>query len=293
MGGEQPAGVVDNSFGFPVDTALMFSDSKGKYRKRIEKRQRALLGKLPDLGRFLEPGEQVFLVATGCSPVGFLEWYTSGWVVYYLKRCLFVFTDKRIFHIPTTRSFQYRNSIAEIRFADCESITMWGNRLKIKYKSGKKESFGYIPWKYRRRIRGLIDEISYEGRPSEAQERTYLCPRCTKPLKRGNYICPSCRLRFKSPDEGRNISIIYPGGGYFYTGHPLLGISDAFVEVILIVLVAVAIAGLVNGAPDAGGQLLLFGFFLVLEKLISVYHSHHFIKEYIPEERNIVPAADT
>ncbi len=26
---------------------------------------------------------------------------------------------------------------------------------------------------------------------------------------------------------GRKISIIYPGGGYFYTGHPFLGLRDA------------------------------------------------------------------
>ncbi|GAG81966.1 unnamed protein product, partial [marine sediment metagenome] len=42
---------------------------------------------------------------------------------------------------------------------------------------------------------------------------------------------------FKGKAEARKISIVYPGGGYFYTRHPIMGIADAFVEVSLATLI--------------------------------------------------------
>ena len=282
-----------NSPAFNIDTEVMFSDRKGHYKKRIEKRQRKLLKYLPDLDRFLTQDEKVLLVTTGCSPMGFLEWYVTGWVIYYIKRSLFVVTNKRIFHIPTTRSYQYRNSIAEIRYADCRSIEIRGSHLKVEYKSGEKESFGYIARSERGKIKELLGKLSYEGQPSALPVRKHLCPRCTAILEPDNFTCPSCRLQFKSISEGRNISIIFPGGGYFYTGHPLLGISDAIVEIILILLVVSAIVDLLNGVPDSGGMLAVAGLFLVFEKIVSVYHANHFIEEYIPKDKNITPVPGT
>jgi len=39
-----------------------------------------------------------------------------------------------------------------------------------------------------------------------------------------------------------------------------------------------------------GVELFIFGIALVIEKAISVYHANHFIKEFIPKEKDIVPA---
>ena len=35
---------------------------------------------------------------------------------------------------------------------------------------------------------------------------------------------------------------------------------------------------------------LLLSIILILEKAVSVFHSNHFIKEFIPKEKNIRPA---
>jgi hypothetical protein len=35
------------------------------------------------------------------------------------------------------------------------------------------------------------------------------------------------------------------------------------------------------------GALILFSVILVLEKAVSVYHSNHFVKEFIPADRSI------
>lgn len=157
------------------------------------------------------------------------------------------------------------------------------------YKNGKKEKFLYIARNERRKIKALLPTISFEGTPSEIQKRVHLCPRCTKQLEEEKYVCPYCFLEFKKKDKAKKISLIYPGGGYFYTRHPFLGMSDAIVEAILLVLVIVSLIDVTKGVEGSGVELFIFGILLVIEKAISVYHANHFIKEYIPKEKDIVP----
>ncbi len=103
------------------------------------------------------------------------------------------------------------------------------------------------------------------------------------------YVCPNCQLEFKNINEASRISIIYPGGGYFYTGHPFMGISDAFIELYLILIVFFTLVDILNGIEGAFESFVFFSIILVLEKIISIYHSSNFIKEYIPKEKEIEP----
>ena len=121
--------------GLPIDAGTMFSDKAGVHKARIEKKQRKLAEKVTFLKEFLEDGEQVLTVTTAVSPTSFLEQWTTGFIFVYLKRCLLVFTDRRIFHVPTTMSYDYRESVAQFRYGDVQSIAQKGSRLKIAYKS--------------------------------------------------------------------------------------------------------------------------------------------------------------
>ena len=98
-------------------------------------------------------------------------------------------------------------------------------------------------------------------------------------------------LEFKSKAEAKRISLLFPGGGYFYTRHPFLGIGDAITETFLLVLIISSIVGLINGARDAGFSLVIFALALIIEKAITVYHSNHFVKEFIPMEKEVKPLA--
>jgi hypothetical protein len=276
-----------NLFGLPVNRETIFSNHKNVYKKRVEKRQTKLIKKIPFIKSFLKEDEKILLITTGCSPTSILEQLLTGWIFIYLKRSLFIFTNKRIFHIPTKRDYSYRNSIAQILYPDCDSIQIKGRKLVVRYKNGKKEEFLYIASKEKMKIKALIATIPFEGYPSEIQKRIHLCPRCRKELEEGKYICPNCHLEFKDKDEARKISIIYPGGGYFYTRHPFLGFSDAIVETIILVYVIVSLIDVINGVEGSGADLCIFAIVLVYEKLITVYHSNHFIKEYIPKEKEI------
>ena len=274
-------------FDLPINTDIMFTNHKNIYKPAIEKRQRKLLQKISFLRPFLHEGETILCITTGCSPAPLIEQFLTGWIVFYLKRCLFIFTNERIFHIPTKNDFSYRSSIARILYADCRSIAVKGRNLVAEYKSGKKEKFLYIPKSESKKIKDLLQQMPLEGRTSPRLERTHLCPRCTNTLITDRYICPTCSLDFKNKEQTRRISIIYPGGGYFYTGHLLLGIGDALTETYLTLLVIAASIAAISGLAEGISTPIFFAVILALEKIMTVYHSNHFIKEYIPKDRSV------
>lgn len=269
----------------PVDRDILFSDHNGRFKRGPEKRQTKLVGKLAFLKLFLKDDEKILLVTTGCSPMSVLEQVVTGWLVYYLKRSLIVFTNMRIFHMPAKADFSYRNSIARINYSDCNGISMKRGYLEIRYKNGTREKFTYIDRKERKKIKALLSATSFEGVHAAAGGRTHLCPRCTAELVKDKYTCPGCRLVFKNTSDGRRTSLIFPGGGYFYTRHPVLGVGDAITELILLVLVVASLIDALRGSGNGFGPLAIWGTALIIEKSISVYHSNHFINEYIPEEK--------
>lgn len=272
-------------FDLPVDRNILFSDHTGKFRKGLEKRQTKLVGKLAFLKPFLKNDEKIVLVTTGCSPMSVLEQLVTGWLLCYLKRSLFVFTNRRIFHIPATYDFSYKNSIAQINYSDCEVISTKWSYIEVRYKNGTKEKFMYIDRRERRKIRSLLAATSFDGAHATAGGRSHLCPRCTAELVRDQYTCPGCRLVFKNISEGKKISIMYPGGGYFYTRHPVMGTGDAITELMLTVLLVVSLIDLLRGNGNGFVPLAIWGTALIIEKSISVYHATHFIKEFIPIDK--------
>jgi hypothetical protein len=263
----------------------MFTNQKDIYKQSIEKRQRKLLQKISFIKPFLHENETILCVTTGCSPASMIEQFLTGWIIYYLKRSLFIFTNERVFHIPTKHDFSYRNSIAQVLYADCQSIAIKGRNLAAEYKSGKKEKFFYLA--ENKKIKTLLQQMPLVGQTSPTLERTHLCPRCTNTLIKDQYICPNCALDFKNKEQTKRISLIYPGGGYFYTGHPFLGVADALTETYLTMLVLFGLIAAISGASGGIFTFVFIGAILALEKAMTVYHSNHFIKEYIPKDRSI------
>lgn len=275
----------------PIERDSIFTDRQGRMKPRVEKRQRKLLAKVaPFLDAFLAPEEKIRLVTTGCSPFGLLEQLTTGWIITYVKRSLFVFTDRRILHIPTRSDYSYRNSIAQIPYDGCASIRLRGSRLTVRYRGGRKETFLYVARAERGKIKSLLERLSLGGAASGVGERTHLCPSCTQPLRPDIYHCPRCFLAFKNADEARRISLLYPGGGYFYTGHPWLGLADAATESSLMLMTAVLLWHWATGVKGAGAQAVVFAVILALEKVVTVYHAGHFIREFIPKEKKLTSA---
>lgn len=274
-------------FDLPVSRETIFSNYKNVYKKGIERRQRNLLKTLSFLKPFLDQGEEIFLVTTGCSPVTFGERFWTGLNVFQLKCSLLIFTSKRIFHVPTTKHHSYRNSIAHFYYGDCISIRTKGLTLIVMYKNGKKEKFHNISVREEKKLKGLLKSISLEGPAGRTLGRVHLCPRCTSELEEAKYICGNCNLEFKDKARVKRISILYPGGGYFYTRHPFLGIADTATEIMFVGVFILSLISYLKGVKYSEWGLLIFPLALVFEKALTVYHSNNLINEYIPKEKDI------
>ena len=229
-------------FGLPVDTRILFSNHKGVYQPGIEKNKTKLLRKLGFLANFLDADEKIVFVTTGCSPYSTFEQLTMGavWVTL-LKRSLFVFTNKRLLHIPTTWQLDYRGSIAQILYQDCKRLQVSGSGLVAEYHTGKKDRFASVPRPDRKIIKHFQFATGESDRRSENPRRNHLCPSCTQVLPARAVTCPSCGLEFKSRAKALTRSVLVPGGGYFYTGHPFLGACDALGEAYLTILALVSL----------------------------------------------------
>lgn len=270
----------------PFNAEIAFTNRKGVYKRGIEKRQRTLFEKIRFLKPFLQEDEEVLLVTTGCSPFSTIEVFLTSWLmVMWMKRSLFVFTNKRIFHIPTKFNYTYRRSIAQILYADCRKLYLRFGNLVAKYKNNQTETFYYLGGKERRKIKSLLKQISLQGRESRSLRRIHLCPDCAGELVQGRYTCPDCGRQFKNEHDMRRISIMYPGGGYFYTGHWWLGICDSVVETMLAAFLVTSIIDAVRGVQEAWAAIIPLTIIFIIEKLLTIYHSNHFIKEYIPKQQ--------
>ena len=285
----EPTGLMGPQiFGLPIDRDTLFSNHKSIYKKRIENRQRKLIVKLTFLKPFLKRGEKILQVSTGYSPITSLAQLVTGFLFVYLKRSVFVFTNYRIFHVPTTPGYKFKNSIAQILYEGCRSITLKRGTLVVEYaKFGKVEKFKAIGLSERRKIRALMKSKPLSGTKTKLGQRFHLCPQCTHPLSTGKYVCESCGLKFKNKIMAYIIAILFPGGGYFYTRHYLIGVLNAIVEIFLAAYIVLILKGvLIWGEGIISYPPLLAAIFVVV-KIISVIHSSHFIEEFIPRKKII------
>jgi len=285
----EPTGIMGPQiFGLPVDRETLFSNHKKIYKKRIENRQRKLIVKLSFLKPFLKTGEKILLVSTGYSPIASLAQYVTGFFFVYLKRSLFVFTNHRIFHVPTTPNYKFKQSLSQIYYAGCQSIELKGGTLTVQYaKFGKMEKFKAIALSERKKIRALLKRKPVSGTKSTVGERLHLCPQCTRLLTAAKYVCESCGLKFKNKIFAYILAILFPGGGYFYTRNYLIGLLNAIVEIFLLAYIAVILQEVLNKVEGNMGKMLLLGAIFVAVKIISVIHSTHFINEFIPRKKEV------
>ena len=276
-------------FGLPVDLAVIFSNYKNAYKKRIEKRQRWFIVRLSFLKPFLELDEKILQVTTGHSPTTIFEKMGIGWFFVYLKRSLLVFTDRRIFHVPTTPVYRYRNSLAQIPYSLCRSIRMKGRNLILVYKaSGVTEKFFSLAGREKNKIREILKAVPFSNDGNDgaaAGGRTHLCPRCAAPLSVSGCTCRRCHLKFKTGTLATLMAVLLPGGGYFYIRQPFLGAMSAIVEITLLAVVGTAYSNVVHGDKPflLAGAAILF----IIEKIAVAVHAGVFIKEFVPRRKNI------
>lgn len=278
-------------FGVPVDRETIFANHKGVYKNRIEKRQRKLIVKTTHLNIkfFLRDNERIRCLSTGYSPVGIFEQLLTGLAFLLFKRALFVFTDKRLLHIPTRIGGSPAGSISQIFFEDCAKIWLKGRQLMIRYKTGDTECFPYIGRREKKKIKAVLQQLPI--RPKEAGKlkgRVYVCPRCTGNLEAGASSCPSCNLNFKRASMAGLWAALLPGGGYFYNRYVIPGVLIGLIEVIAIIVLCHHWIIFSKAEPVNLLLLVCSTGALVIEKYIAAFHAALLTMDFIPATKDFV-----
>lgn len=273
-------------FGVPVDREKIFTNHKGVYKSRVEKRQRKLIVKSTFIKFFLHHDETIQCLTTGYSPVSVKEQMITGLAFLYFRRALFVFTEKRILHIPTRFNRSPRSAISQILFEDCARIEIKGRAMHVRYKNGRQEVFPYLGRREKKKLRTLISRLSLS--PKEAgrlKGRVHLCPGCTNILPTGSQSCSKCHLAFKSTFKAGLYSLL-PGGGYFYGRYPMIGVFATLFETAMIAVLVTKGLEMHAGVPVAMNTMIVPGLALLLAKFIMVFHNRRLLEDFVPEKRD-------
>ena len=273
---------------------VLFSNHKGEERSGIRKRNSKALEKLrPALERLLQPGEVVLYIARGRTPLSLLEQLTSGWWTYMLASAALVFTNQRILFFPVKTDGSWKESVRSALWGDVADLKAGGfvtRNITFTFRNGQKETYlGFRPADAKKiaLIAQALIPVS-AGEMSVTHGAVQLCPDCRKPLTPGVYSCSSCGLVFKNEKSMILRSIFLPAGGYFYTGHPMIALLPALVEIIFLIdVLGLILVG--NRDPQSAGNLpgllILLFVFWGLETAITILHCRRYIREYIPLKR--------
>jgi len=274
-------------FGVPVDRETIFTNHKGLYKKKVEQRQRKLIVKSTFIKFFLHHDERIRCLTTGYSPVSVLEQIVTGPSFLFFKRALFIFTDKRILHVPTRFNRSPRSAISQIMYEDCARLTVKGRALHVQYKNGRNDIFPYLGRKEKRKIRALIDSLPLSPKDAgRLQGRVYLCPSCANILPTAVTSCEACKMAFKTPFQAKLRSLLLPGGGYFYARYPLVGVGMTLLDIFLIGFIALQWMNYNKGIPINFGLIALLACGWMVEKLMSAYHTTLLIQDFVPVEKD-------
>ncbi len=283
----------------------LYTNRKGKEKRGIRRRAETALAKLKGtLAAVLEPDEAVLCIARAQAPMTIADQLTLGYYVYYVTASLLVFTNRRMldFHLDVGSfgRWKWTHGLRAVRWGDVHQAAVkgWLTRgLEFKYRNGKKETYHLARWSDANKIKMLVPSLLHgsAGEASPAQGMVSLCPDCYAVLAERADECNGCQLRFKTTKEMIWRSVLFPGGGYFYTGHWSLGILDALVESFLllgVVLWAAVAAGFAQpfreplepqaASSEALASLVFFVVILAIEKLFTIYHGKRFLQVFIP-----------
>jgi hypothetical protein len=281
--------------GVPVREDVAFANHKGVEKSGLRKRAEQLLDKLQEpLRKFLEPDEAVFCIARAQVMPSGVEQMFLGWHAMFLMPGVLVLTNRRLLHLLVERNGTWKRTVRCARWGDVEEAKakgFLGARLTAKYRDGRKEVYSALTGDDAKRIQLLLECLIPAGaaETSPALSMTSLCPECRSTLTPGIYECPSCRRAFKDEQTALQRSWLIPGGGFFYTGHPYLGISHGLVEAVLLLFVGgwlLTAVGVFGSAPEDRASALagavVAAIILALNKWVMARAAKRQVRNYIP-----------
>lgn len=281
--------------GVSIRSDVLFTSETGEQKESVQKRTGKILRKLcPVLQRMLLPGESVLYAMPARSPLSVVEQLTAAWWTALLAACVIVVTNKRILFFPVKRDGNWRESVRAVYWGDLEEVKAKGllvRNVTFKCRNGAKPTYTNFRRADAKKLTAIASALlpASSGEQTSAHGFVQLCPDCCGVLAERQYSCTGCGLRFKNEKTMVLRSIFLPGGGYFYTGHPLIAILPAIIETIFIVdILIILFAGWASpkAVPDLFAGLLGLGIFWALETAITILHCRRYVRDFIPEKRD-------
>jgi hypothetical protein len=282
-----------------VRSDVLFTNDKGEVKAAVQKRNETALQKLmPALQTVLLPGETVLFIARAHSPLTPLEQITAAWWTRLLAASAIVITNQRLLFFPVKQNGTWRQSVRAVYWGDLEEVKPQGLLVRnviFKSKNGTKATYTNFRRDDARKIAAISKALlpTASGEMTSAHGFVQLCPGCRSVLTQGQYLCSACGLVFKNEKTMVMRSILLPGGGYFYTGHPLIALLPAVVEGILMLDILVLLfAGL--SSPRARASVLptltILLFFWAFETAVTILHCRRYIRDFIPDKSGLLRA---
>lgn len=244
----------------------------------------------PRLSTLLEEGETVLFSCRGATPYTIADYVAGILLFIWIRRAMFVLTDRRFLVIPCYPDFSPKRSLSSFHWGD---VTGWAIdagfgivvhwKLALQYASGRRETLMHLTFGDAQVIREIVALHTSPGASrGEFPERVHRCIECGAPIPPGHYSC-RCGQGYCNPETARVRALVIPGGGYLYTGHPLIGALDALVETFLFLN---GLALLVAGVLGVGARFISIGLFFlglfVFEKVVSLHHVQGLVDERVP-----------
>jgi len=281
------------------DTA--FTNRKGVEKRGIRRRTERALDKLQEpLRKILEPDEAVLYMARAQNVVGGTGQFFLGSHYYFLAPTMVVLTNRRLLYLLVAWNGEWKRSMRGARWGDIEEAkvtSLLGSGIRIKCRDGKKEVYRGMLRDDSTKIQVLLEALLPQAgnETSSALGMTSYCSECRAALIPEVYECPSCRLHFKDEKTVVKRSLLIPGGGFFYTGHPFVGMLHAMGDLILVIFAGLWIMvmlGIAHSRPvpareavDKGAALIVIAFVAVIwvaQKWILIRVSRKLVQNYIP-----------
>jgi hypothetical protein len=286
---------IVNTEGVGVREDVLCTDPTGEEKAEIRKRNEKQVRKLvPALQRLLQPDETVLFITQAHSPLAVLEQLTAAWWTYQHARSVVVLTNKRILFFPIKSDDTWKESVRSAQWGDVVEVKPKGwiaRNVTFTFRNGSHVVYTHFRHADAKKLAGIVASIQLAGAEDQSASMglVQLCPDCRSVLTPGVYSCSYCGLVFKNEKSMILRSIFLPGGGYFYTGHPLVALIPALVEGFLILELVLLVAAAAN-KPKLWSSVLSVLMFLaivwVLETLVTILHGQRYIREYIPEKRD-------
>ena len=218
----------------------LFKTEKRADRVLSKKRFQWLRASAIALESFLKPDEKVFFATQGVHST-LLDILNMGWLVRFMNRRFLVFTSERILML-FLKVDGSTSAVGQIEYGSIKKFrrNLFGG-FRIKLESGKTFDLSHVPRRDVKVIMGILDSIGgvNSTKPASHQDLAFLCMKCQDSLEGISHDCPSCGQMYKSRGKAVLASVLFPGLGDIYLGHPIMGTFEIFGAMFLWLIVLI------------------------------------------------------